>query len=65
MTISGQEKGEEFFYNEGTDCAMCHPPPYYTDFQVNGIGTASAPEGFLGPLINTHALLSLSCSAPV
>ncbi len=56
--------GQRLFFDERTGCAECHPPPYYTDFEVHDVGTAQGPAEVLGPLIDTPTLLSLSRSAP-
>jgi YVTN family beta-propeller protein len=58
------EQGEGLFFDETIGCAECHPPTYYTDFEVHDVGTAGGPAEVLGPLIDTPTLLSLSRSAP-
>jgi hypothetical protein len=57
-------QGQRLFFNERVGCAECHPPPYYTDFEVHDVGTALGSAEVLGPLIDTPTLLSLSRSAP-
>jgi YVTN family beta-propeller protein len=57
-------EGERLYFDEEIGCGECHPPPYYTDFEIHDVGTASGPAEVLGPEIDTPMLLSLSRSAP-
>jgi hypothetical protein len=58
------ELGEGLFFDEVVGCGECHPPPYYTDFELHDVGTAIGPAEVLGPEIDTPTLLSLNRSAP-
>jgi YVTN family beta-propeller protein len=57
-------QGQRLFFDAQVGCAECHPPPYYTNFEVHDVGTASGPSEVLGPEIDTPTLLSLGRSAP-
>lgn len=56
--------GAVLFEDPNVGCLVCHPPPFYTDFQVHDVGTAEGPNEVLGPEIDTPTLLSLYRSAP-
>ena len=34
------ERGKQLFMSAGTGCAVCHPPPMFTDFAAYDVGTA-------------------------
>lgn len=67
------ERGKQIFFSRKTGCAMCHPPPYYTDsgkrdaqgdLVLHDVGTRrSSPKATHGRL-DTPALLGLRRSEP-
>lgn len=58
------EQGSDLFFDQEIGCAECHPPPYYTDFQVHDVGTVVLPTEVLSPEIDTPTLIGLGRSAP-
>ena len=58
------EEGSALFFDQKIGCAECHPPPYYTDFQVHDVGTVILPTEVLGPEIDTPTLIGLGRTAP-
>ena len=56
--------GEQLFNDPEIGCAECHPPPYYTDFQVHAVGTGAGITEKLGPEFDTPTLRGLYRSAP-
>lgn len=58
------EEGSNLFFDQEIGCAECHPPPYYTDFQVHDVGTVILPTEVLGPEIDTPTLIGLGRTAP-
>ncbi|MFV2072562.1 MAG: beta-propeller fold lactonase family protein [Thermoanaerobaculales bacterium] len=57
-------RGEALFFNNVTDCASCHPRPYFTDLAVHDVGTANGSSERLGSEIDTPTLRDLARSAP-
>jgi len=57
-------RGRAFFEDPITECAECHPSPYFTDFQRHDVGTAEGQGERLGPEIDTPTLRNLAASAP-
>ncbi|MHC5075564.1 MAG: hypothetical protein ACYTFM_03955, partial [Planctomycetota bacterium] len=67
------EKGREIFFDKETDCARCHPPPFYTDsgmhdaegyFIKHDVGTRLQTEGKEHQKLDTPSLLELRRSEP-
>jgi DNA-binding beta-propeller fold protein YncE len=67
------EKGKEIFFDKKTDCARCHPPPFYTDsgkrekdgdFLKHDVGTRLQIEGNGYQELDTPALMGLHRSEP-
>jgi len=67
------KKGRDLFFNKQTDCARCHPPPYYTDsgrrdaqgnFLKHDVGTRLPSESIKHQKLDTPSLLGLSRSEP-
>ncbi|MBN2549402.1 MAG: hypothetical protein JXB15_09610 [Anaerolineales bacterium] len=64
-TLTEQERrGQAIFESPGTQCAVCHPAPLYTDLLQHDVGTADGPGEWFGPLIDTPSLRFLFDSAP-
>ncbi len=57
-------RGQAIFASPGTQCAVCHPAPLYTDLLQHDVGTADGPGEWFGPLIDTPSLRFLYDSAP-
>jgi DNA-binding beta-propeller fold protein YncE len=64
--------GREIFFSDETGCAVCHPPPLYTDsgtrhpdgrLVLHDVGTRP-PDGQPGPALDTPSLLELHRSDP-
>ncbi|MBN1442024.1 MAG: c-type cytochrome, partial [Planctomycetes bacterium] len=56
------QRGKDIFHSEETACAVCHPPPLYTDLKLHDVGTR-------GPLdrhseFDTPTLIELYRTAP-
>jgi YVTN family beta-propeller protein len=56
--------GREIFFSPSTRCAVCHPPPLFTDRRKHDLGTAVSTDERNGPLIDTPSLLGVSHTAP-
>ncbi len=64
-TLTAAElRGKVLFESAQTGCAVCHPPPLYTNLSQYGVGTADGPGEWFGPLIDTPTLRFLYDSAP-
>jgi len=60
---AAEQRGKAIFESVETQCATCHPAPFYTDLQVHDVGTAGGPGEWFGPLIDTPTLRFLYDSA--
>jgi len=58
------ERGLLVFESPTTQCAVCHPTPFYTDRQKHDVGTASGPGELAGADIDTPTLRGLTHTAP-
>jgi len=58
------ERGRLVFESPQTQCAVCHPAPFYTDRQKHDVGTAHGPNELAGPEIDTPTLRGLIHTAP-
>jgi YVTN family beta-propeller protein len=58
------ERGRLVFESPATQCAVCHPAPFYTDRQKHDVGTADGPNELAGPEIDTPTLRGLIHTAP-
>ena len=58
------ERGRLVFESPATQCAVCHPAPFYTDRQKHDVGTASGPNELAGPEIDTPTIRGLTHTAP-
>jgi YVTN family beta-propeller protein len=58
------ERGRLVFESPATQCAVCHPAPFYTDRQKHDVGTADGPGELAGPEIDTPTLRGLTHTAP-
>jgi hypothetical protein len=63
-------RGRKLFFSDRTQCARCHPPPYYTDsrltadpWRVHDVGTQSGEEEAVGAAFDTPSLLGLYASS--
>jgi cytochrome c peroxidase len=61
---AAEQRGKVIFDSPETQCAVCHPPPLYTDLQQHDVGTAGAAGEHFGPAIDTPTLRFLYDSAP-
>jgi len=60
-----EERGKALFETERTGCAVCHPPPLYTDLKQQDVGTVDGKDAeWFGPDIDTPTLRFLYDSAP-
>ncbi len=60
----GVERGRLVFESPATQCAVCHPAPFYTDRQKHDVGTANGPNELAGPKMDTPTLRGLTHTAP-
>ncbi len=58
------ERGRLVFESPATQCAVCHPAPFYTDRQKHDVGTADGPNELAGPAMDTPTLRGLVHTAP-
>jgi len=58
------ERGLLVFESPATQCAVCHPAPFYTDRQKHDVGTASEPGELAGPEMDTPTIRGLTHTAP-
>jgi YVTN family beta-propeller protein len=58
------ERGQSVFESPATQCAVCHPAPFYTDRQKHDVGTADGPNELAGPEIDTPTIRGLTHTAP-
>ena len=58
------ERGLLVFESPATQCAVCHPAPFYTDRQKHDVGTADGPDELAGSEIDTPTLRGLTHTAP-
>jgi YVTN family beta-propeller protein len=58
------ERGLLVFESPATQCAVCHPAPFYTDRQKHDVGTADGPNELAGSEIDTPTLRGLTHTAP-
>lgn len=58
------ERGLLVFESPDTQCAVCHPAPFYTDRQKHDVGTADGPNELAGPEMDTPTLRGLTHTAP-
>ncbi len=58
------ERGLLVFESPATQCAVCHPAPFYTDRQKHDVGTADGPNELAGPELDTPTLRGLIHTAP-
>jgi cytochrome c peroxidase len=68
--LAAIRRGRDLFFSEGTACARCHPPPFYTDsrlisdpWRVHDVGTGEGAEERAGPAYDTPSLLGLYASS--
>ncbi|MFQ5859339.1 MAG: hypothetical protein ACE5LU_27375 [Anaerolineae bacterium] len=58
------ERGLLVFESPETQCAVCHPAPFYTDRQKHDVGTADGPGELAGSEMDTPTLRGLTRTAP-
>jgi YVTN family beta-propeller protein len=58
------ERGRLVFESPTTQCAVCHPAPFYTDRQKHDVGTVNGPNELAGPKMDTPTLRGLAYTAP-
>jgi YVTN family beta-propeller protein len=60
----GVERGRLVFESPTTQCAVCHPAPFYTDRRKHDVGTANGPNELAGPTMDSPTLRGLVHTAP-
>jgi YVTN family beta-propeller protein len=58
------ERGRLVFESPATQCAVCHPAPFYTDRRKQDVGTANGSNELAGPAMDTPTLRGLIHTAP-
>jgi YVTN family beta-propeller protein len=57
-------RGEALFFSSETRCAICHPPPLYTDRTKHDVGTGTSPLEAKGTSFDTPSLRGIYNTAP-